>query len=176
MNSDSVIHDGRGGYMIFVKIHSAVSRTIAVALLLLGTASAAEPDANTFAHKVYAVTKAGNYQAYEQLMHPRCHAIATTQKSFELRSDLLNKLAPGAKIEAMLIADYQAMMQKRGAPPNSSNYSVQPSHIVIVRGTLPGVEGGDHIALNPIVNSDGTWTLLDGDCLSATPSAPRPRP
>jgi hypothetical protein len=176
VNNDSVIHDGTGGYMISLKMHSAVGRTIAVALLLLGTASAAEPDDNTFAHKVYAVTKAGNYQAYEQLMHPRCLARATTQKNFELRSDLLNKLAPGAKIEAMLIADYQAMMQKRGAPPNSSKYSVQPSHIAIVRGTLPGVEGGDHVALNPIVNSDGTWTLLDGDCVSATPLALRPRP
>jgi uncharacterized membrane protein len=68
VNNDSVIHDGTGDYMISLKMHSAVGRTIAVALLLLGTASAAEPDANTFAHKVYAVTKAGNYQAYEQLM------------------------------------------------------------------------------------------------------------
>ena len=145
------------------------SRTVALAFLVFGTASAAERDANIFAQKVYAVTKAGDYHAYQQLMHPRCHASTVTPNSFALRSDLLNKFAPGAKIEVMLIADYQAMMQKRGAPANNVNYAVQPSHIIIVRGMVPGVAGGDHVALNPIVKSDGAWRLLDGDCLSAAP-------
>jgi len=58
------------------------SRTVALAFLVFGTASAAERDANIFSQKVYAVTKAGNYQAYQQLMHPRCHASAVTPNSF----------------------------------------------------------------------------------------------
>lgn len=101
-------------------------------------------------------------------MHPRCHIRLATAQNFELRFDLVKKLvpAPGAKPEAMSIADYQAMMRKRGAPPSNINYTVPPSHIVIVRGTLPGVAGGDHVALNPIVKSDGIWKVLDGDCLS----------
>jgi hypothetical protein len=161
--------------MMFHRVHTEAFRSIALVLLLFGTASAGEPDAHTFAQKVYTVTKAGNYREYKQLMHPSCHAGALTPKSFALRSDLLNKLAPGAKSEAMLIAEYQAMMQKRGAPPNAIHYAVEPSHIVIVRGTLPGVAGGDHVALNPIVKAGAAWTLLDGDCLSATPLGSGPK-
>jgi hypothetical protein len=159
--------------MIFHRVHSGAFRSIA--LLLFGTASAGDPDAHTFAQRVYSVTKAGNYREYQQLMHPSCHAGTLTPKTFALRSDLLNKLAPGAKIEAMPIADYQAMMHKRGAPPNAIHYAVEPSHIVIVRGTLPGVEGGDHVALNPIVKSGAAWALLDGDCMSATPLGSGPK-
>jgi len=162
--------------MIFHRVQGGACRSIALAFLLFGTASAGEPDANTFAQKVYSVTRAGNYQEYQNLMHPSCHARTVTPENFALRSDLLNKLAPGAKIEAMPLADYQAMMQKRGAPPSNINYKVEPSHIVIVRGTLPGVKGGDHVALNPIVKSGGAWTILDGDCLSTRPLGSGPKP
>ena len=70
-------------------------------------------------------------------------------KNFELRSDLLHKLelTPRSKLEAMPFADYQVMIQKRGAPPDLFTYRVQPSHVVIVRGTVAGVAGGDHVAL-----------------------------
>lgn len=135
-------------------------------IALLATAFAAEPDGSAFANRVYAVTKARDYPAYTQLMDSRCHVHPFTERSFDLRGDLLNKLAPGAPVEAMPFADYREMMQKRGAPPDRIVYTVQPSHIVIVRGTVPGVVGGDHVALNPIVKTGGEWKLLDGDCLA----------
>jgi hypothetical protein len=173
--------------MVNFKGRGTAVRLTAIALLQLTTAWGADRDANVFAQKVYAITKTGDYHAYVLLMHPRCHASSTTPKnsfapfgqpSFELRSDLLNRLvlAPGAEPEAMPFADYQVMMKKRGAPPSNINYKVPPSHIVIVRGTLPGVAGGDHVALNPIVKSDGIWRILDGDCLSAIPTGSHPKP
>jgi len=83
----------------------------------------------------------------------------------------MNQFAPGATVDVMSLADYQAMMRKRGAPPSQVIYTVQPSHIVIVRGSVPGVAGGDHVVLNPIVKSGNEWRALDGDCVLPQPSA-----
>ena len=139
--------------------------------------SSAEPDANGFGLKIYALTKRRDYQAYAVLFHPNCHERSVTRQNFELRSDLLNKLAlaPGTKPEAIPFPDYKSMMRKRGAPPGFFTYTLEPSHVVIVRGTIPGVAGGDHVALNPIVKLAGSWKLLDGDCLSTAPTDSHPK-
>jgi hypothetical protein len=127
-------------------------------------------DAISFAQRVFDVTKSGDFQGYQSLMHRNCHLRPFTKKSFELRSDILRKLKPGAKIEVVTIADFRAELERRGAPPDHSVFSVEPSHIVVVRGSVAGVSGGDHVSLNPIVNSDGIWKLLDGDCIGTGPA------
>jgi hypothetical protein len=144
-----------------------LTRFVVVALCLATALVGADQEADAFARRVYAITKAGDFASYEKLMEPVCHAGAVTSHSFELRSDILNKLSQGASVEAMTLADYEAMMRKRGAPPSPLVYKVPPSHVVVVHGTLVGVAGGDHVQLNPIVHSAGGWTLLDGDCVSS---------
>jgi len=143
----------------------------AAAVLLFASVSAwaADSGAEAFAKKIYEVTKSGNYSAYEALFDARCHPRSFTSKSFELRSDVLKKLNPGVTVEAMPLADYQAMMKQKGAGPDLRVYVVQPSHIVIVHGTVPGVAGGDRVELGPIFRSKDDWTLLEGDCLSNGP-------
>jgi hypothetical protein len=141
--------------------------SMVVALCRAAAFAGADPDADAFARRVYAITKAGNFAGYEKLMEPRCHSSAVTSQGFDLRANILNKLSQGASVEAMTIADYEALMRKRGAPPSPLVYKVPPSHVVVVHGTLPGVAGGDHVQLNPIVRSAEGWKLLDGDCVSS---------
>jgi|GEM_PF-2201642 len=142
----------------------------AVVLSQPSMAGTAALDADGFATKVYEVTKGGDYNAYVQLIDPRCHPRLFTPKSFELRSELLNGMNPSAKVNAMPFASYQAMMKEKGAPPDRLIYSLEPSHIVIVHGTVPGVTGGNRVELGPILHSDKGWELLEGDCLSNGPA------
>jgi hypothetical protein len=154
-------------------IKSAVNRLVLLiavtsgsfAFVLIAVSFVDAQDATSFAQRVFDVTKSGDFKGYQSLMHRNCHLRPLTSKSFELRSDILRKLKPGAKIEAVTLADYRAELERRGAPPDRSVFSVQPSHIVVVRGSIAGVSGGDHVTLNPIVNSGGVWKLLDGDCV-----------
>ncbi len=60
----------------------------------------------------------------------------------------------------------EAVMKNKGAPPNLIVYSVKPSHIVVVHGTVPGVAGGDRVDLGFIVHSKDDSRLIEGDCLS----------
>src|SRR5205814_1247225 len=140
-------------------------------IVLLGRVFAADPDPTFLANRLYAITKARDFAGYTRMLDSRCHPRSWTEGSFNLRADLMNKLAPGATVDVMLLADYQEMMRKRGAPPSQVVFTVQPSHIVIMRGGVPGVAGGDHVVLNLIVNSDNEWKVVDGDCVLTNPTA-----
>ncbi len=146
---------------------SATIAPILAALLFFSIlARAADSGPDKLAKKLFAVTKTGSYAAYQRLFYPTCHARPFTSRSFELRSDLLRKMNPGARVEAMPLAAYQTMRKRKGAPPDRTTYAVPPSYIVIVRGSVPGVVGGDWVELGPITNSKHGWKLLEGDCLS----------
>jgi hypothetical protein len=140
------------------------------AVVLIVVSCVYAQNAQSFAQRVFDVTKSGDFKAYQSLMHGNCNVRPFTKNSFELRSDILRKLKPGAKIEVVALADYRAELEKRGAPPDRSVFSAQPSHMVIVRGSVAGVSGGDHVTLNPILNSGGVWKLLDGDCIGTSPA------
>jgi hypothetical protein len=142
---------------------------LSVLVALCRATALADQEADAFARRVYAVTNAGDLAGYEQLMPPQCHVGAVTSHSFELRSNLLNRLSPGASVEAMPLADYESMMRKRGGPSRPLVYKVPPSHVVVVLGALRGVANGDHVQLNPIVHLAEGWKLLDGDCVSSGP-------
>jgi hypothetical protein len=146
-------------------------RILPLMIVLLGSAFAADPDSMALASRLYATTKARDFAGYTRMLDSQCHPRSWTEGSFDLRADLMNQLGPGATMDVMLLADYQEMMRKRGAPPSQVIFTVQPSHIVIVRGSVPGVAGGDHVVLNLIVKSGNEWRVVDGDCVLPHPAA-----
>ena len=142
---------------------------IALTILLFSSFSAyaaetTEAATAAFAKEVFDTTKSGDYAAYQKLFDPRCHPKDFTEKSFELRSSIVNKMADTATVEAMPYSAYLTFREKQGAPPETVNYIEKPSHIVLVHGTIARTTG-DHIVLNPIVTSGNGPKVLEGDCL-----------
>jgi hypothetical protein len=144
---------------------------VAAVAALVVVAPLSAQDAGAFARRVYEVTRTRQFAEYQQLTDPRCQATAASHPAFDMRGDILNRMSSAA-VEAMPIGAYRAMMQRRGAAPPVAVYRVEPSHVVVVHGTIPGLAGADYVALNPIADVNGTWTMLDGDCLAAPAPAP----
>jgi hypothetical protein len=132
--------------------------------VLAGMARAGEVD--DFSNKVYQVVFSRDFKSYSSLLHPGCKLNKFSEKTFQMRSDLLHKQKPGGKVEAIAISAHKELKAKSGNPFEDV-YSVEPSHYAVVWPVGSEVTHAIRIDLNPIVKTSGDWKILDGSCVSA---------
>lgn len=124
-------------------------------------------EAQEFSIRVYETILKKDFKTYTNLLHPNCSLKDFSKKTFEMRSDLLKNLNPGAKTEVISLVDYQRL-QIRNGNSTKYTYSVEPSHYIIVWPLESLPSRGARIDLNPIVKEKDGWKIIDGSCISAT--------
>ena len=120
-----------------------------------------------FASGVYQIALKGDLKAYSILLHPDCILKEFSKGSFQMRSNLLKKQNPGAKIEAISISKHRQLKIKSGHPFEEI-YKVEPSHYVIVWPLESLPSKAARIDLNPILKTKAGWKILDGSCVSSS--------
>jgi len=142
---------------------------IYISMLLWGASSLAAPavsEMDGFAQTVFQTVERNDFGAYLKLLHPDCRFLETSEKAFGLRSNVLKKLKPGYKIEAVSIAAYKELKVKSGNP-RVDVYSVEPTHYAIVWPAEFLTSKTVRVDLNPLVKTKSSWKILDGSCVSS---------
>lgn len=135
-----------------------------ITLLMIVCSTAFANEADDFSIHLFSITLKGDFDSYSKLLSSECSFNDKSEKSFQLRSNLLKKLKPGHKIILLPIKDHRDLKIKNGNPFIDS-YKVEPSYYAIVRPVESSDSNVVRIDLNPIVRSHSGLKILDGSCV-----------